>query len=164
MAGPINSRSNSTSAARSTRGAPIVIPAQITGSSIQPAIDTTMPAGPCTLKKLARRSLLYATHQDLAAEIWMIPVVDFQLLPDMGRMNGQWPWAESRGCSPAPIAAAERAAAMYALIVTAKLNDVDPQAWLADVLARIAAHPSHRLDELLPWNWTPASANSARAA
>lgn len=47
----------------------------------------------------------------------------------------------------------ERAAAMYSLIVTAKMNDVDPQAWLADVLARIATHPAHRLDELLPWNW-----------
>ena len=47
----------------------------------------------------------------------------------------------------------ERAAAMYSLIVTAKLNDVDPQAWLADVLARIAGHPARRLDELLPWNW-----------
>jgi transposase len=46
-----------------------------------------------------------------------------------------------------------RAAAMYSLIVTAKLNDVDPQAWLADVLARIAAHPASKLDELLPWNW-----------
>ena len=42
---------------------------------------------------------------------------------------------------------------MYTLIQTAKLNDVDPQAWLADVLARIADHPVHRLDELLPWNW-----------
>ncbi len=47
----------------------------------------------------------------------------------------------------------QRAAFMYSLIVTAKLNDVDPQAWLADVLARIADHPSHQLDELLPWNW-----------
>ena len=57
-----------------------------------------------------------------------------------------------------------RAAAMYSLIVTAKMNRVDPQAWLADVLARIAAHPAHRLGELLPWNWTPASTLSARAA
>jgi transposase len=48
----------------------------------------------------------------------------------------------------------ERAAAMYSLIVTAKMNGVDPQAWLTDVLSRIAAHPAHRLDELLPWNWT----------
>ena len=46
-----------------------------------------------------------------------------------------------------------RAAAMYSLIVTAKLCDIDPQAWLADVLARIAEHPAARLDELLPWNW-----------
>ncbi len=49
----------------------------------------------------------------------------------------------------------ERAAAMYSLIVTAKMNGIDPQAWLADVLARIADHPASRLDELLPWNWQP---------
>ena len=49
----------------------------------------------------------------------------------------------------------ERAALLYGLIVTTKLNDVDPQAWLADVLARIAAHPISRLEELLPWNWAP---------
>lgn len=42
---------------------------------------------------------------------------------------------------------------MYSLIVTAKMNDIDPQAWLADVLARIAGHPAHRIDDLLPWNW-----------
>src|SRR6202166_1986842 len=47
----------------------------------------------------------------------------------------------------------QRAAAMYSIIVTAKMNNVDPQAWLADVLTRIAEHPAHRLDELLPWNW-----------
>jgi len=47
----------------------------------------------------------------------------------------------------------QRAALLYSLIVTAKLNDVDPQAWLADVLARIADHPASRLDELLPWQW-----------
>jgi len=47
----------------------------------------------------------------------------------------------------------QRAAIMYSLIGTAKLNDIDPQAWLADVLARIADHPSNRIDDLLPWNW-----------
>ena len=47
----------------------------------------------------------------------------------------------------------ERAAMIYSLIVTDKLNDVDPRAWLADVLARIADHPASRLNELLPWNW-----------
>jgi transposase len=60
---------------------------------------------------------------------------------------------------------AERATIMYTLIQTAKLNDVDPQAWLADVLKRIAGHPAHRLDELLPWNWTAqAQLTSAKAA
>jgi transposase len=47
----------------------------------------------------------------------------------------------------------QRAAFMYTLIGTAKLNDIDPQAWLADVLARIADIPQTRLSELLPWNW-----------
>ena len=55
----------------------------------------------------------------------------------------------------------ERAAAMYSLIVTCKLNDIDPQAWLADVLARIADHPVQQLDTLLPWNWEPAQAAAA---
>jgi transposase len=59
---------------------------------------------------------------------------------------------------------AERAAAMATLIMTAKLNDVDPQAWLADVLARIAEHPAHTLDELLPWNWRPRQARVSQAA
>jgi transposase len=48
---------------------------------------------------------------------------------------------------------AERAAVMITLIMTARLNEVDPQAWLADVFARIAAIPQTRLHELLPWNW-----------
>ena len=47
----------------------------------------------------------------------------------------------------------ERAAAMYTLIATAKLNGIDPQAWLGDVLRRIANHPACRLDQLLPWHW-----------
>jgi len=47
----------------------------------------------------------------------------------------------------------QRAAMMYSLIVSAKMNDIDPQAWLADVLARIADHPAQKLDELLPWSW-----------
>jgi hypothetical protein len=58
----------------------------------------------------------------------------------------------------------DRAALMYSLIVTAKMNDIDPQAWLADVLARIAEHPAHRLDELLPWNWRDTSKRVDQAA
>ncbi|MDF0491538.1 IS66 family transposase [Sphingomonas sp. H39-1-10] len=58
----------------------------------------------------------------------------------------------------------ERAALMYSLIATARLNDVDPQAWLTDVLTRIAAIPQGRLDELLPWNWAATAAPIAKAA
>jgi transposase len=50
----------------------------------------------------------------------------------------------------------ERAAAIYTLIETCKLNGVDPQAWLADVLARIADHPAKQVAALLPWNWRTA--------
>jgi hypothetical protein len=52
------------------------------------------------------------------------------------------------------------AAAIYTLIETAKLNRIDPQAWLADVLARLPDHPAKRIGNLLPWSW----ASSARIA
>lgn len=57
-----------------------------------------------------------------------------------------------------------RAAMIYGLITTAKLNGVDAYAWLADVLARIAEHPAHRLSELLPWNWRASAAALTEAA
>ena len=59
---------------------------------------------------------------------------------------------------------ADRAALVATLIMTAKLNDVDPKAWLADVLARIASHPAQRLHELLPWSWRPLAAASLHQA
>jgi transposase len=62
----------------------------------------------------------------------------------LGRRN--WTFAGSD-------AGGRRAAAIYTLIQTARLNDVDPQAWLADVLARLQDHPAKRIHELLPWNW-----------
>ena len=58
----------------------------------------------------------------------------------------------------------QRAAAVYTLIETAKLNGVDPQAWLADVLARIADQPAQRLHELLPWHWRSEANPLAQAA
>jgi hypothetical protein len=62
----------------------------------------------------------------------------------LGRRN--WTFAGSqRG--------ADRAAIMLTMITTCRLNDVDPKAWLADVLARIADLPASRLHELLPWEW-----------
>src|SRR5205085_1265775 len=59
-------------------------------------------------------------------------------------------------------AGGRRAAAMYSLIESAKLNGLNPQHYLTDLLARIADHPARRIAELLPWNWQPA--DTARAA
>jgi len=58
----------------------------------------------------------------------------------------------------------ERAAAMYSLVTTAKLNDVDPRAWLADVISCIADHPARRVDQLPPWNWREKRTDNAIAA
>ncbi|ESX08342.1 hypothetical protein X768_23025 [Mesorhizobium sp. LSJC265A00] len=52
---------------------------------------------------------------------------------------------------------------MATLITTAKLNDVDPQAWLADILAHIADMPISRLEQLLPWNWVTSSVKAVAA-
>jgi transposase len=62
----------------------------------------------------------------------------------MGRKNWTFAGSDEGG---------RRAAAIYTLIATAKLNDIDPQAWLADVLARLPDHPARRIHQLLPWNW-----------
>lgn len=62
----------------------------------------------------------------------------------IGRRN--WTFAGSD-------AGGRRAAALYTLIETCKMNGVDPRAWLADVLDRLPGHPARRIDELLPWNW-----------
>ena len=72
---------------------------------------------------------------------------------DNTERRGRW---QSQGLADGP--------AMYALTITAKLNDVDPRAWLADVLARIADHPASRLHELLPRNWKRNQAKDAAAA
>ena len=60
-------------------------------------------------------------------------------------------------------AGGRRAAAIDALIETAKLNGLNPQHYLTDVLARIADHPARRIVELLPWNWQPLDATAAAA-
>ena len=67
----------------------------------------------------------------------------------VGRKNWTFAGSDSGG---------RRAAAIYTLIETCKLNDVDARAWLADVLARSADHPAKQIDQLLPWNWKPAAA------
>src|SRR5215469_5973434 len=60
-------------------------------------------------------------------------------------------------------AGGRRAATIYSLIESAKLNGLNPQYYLADVLARIADHPARRIAELLPWNWQPLDATRAAA-
>jgi transposase len=64
----------------------------------------------------------------------------------LGRKNYLFAGSDSGG---------ERAAAIYSLIGTAKLNGLDPEAYLRDVLTRIADHPVNRIHELLPWNVSP---------
>ena len=56
-----------------------------------------------------------------------------------------------------------RAAIIYTLIETARMNDVNPEAWLADLISRIADHPNTKIDELLPWNWSAATPNAIAA-
>ena len=56
-----------------------------------------------------------------------------------------------------------RAAIIYTLIETARLNDVDPEAWLGDLISRIADHPNTKIDELLPWKWSPAGSQAIAA-
>jgi transposase len=64
--------------------------------------------------------------------------------PILGRKNYMFMGSNAGG---------ERAACLYTLIETAKMNQVDPQAWLTDVIGRIADHPISRINEFLPWNW-----------
>jgi transposase len=59
---------------------------------------------------------------------------------------------------------AETLARAMTIIETAKLNGLDPQAYLADILDRIHDHKINRLDELLPWNWTPMALQNSQAA
>ena len=64
--------------------------------------------------------------------------------PVLGRKNYLFCGSDAGG---------KRAACMYTILETCRMNGVDPQAYLADILARIADHPIQRIDELLPWRW-----------
>jgi len=63
----------------------------------------------------------------------------------IGRRNWTFAGSDSGG---------NRAATIYTIIETAKLNGLDPEAYLRILITRIAAHPAKRIDELLPWNIT----------
>ncbi len=73
----------------------------------------------------------------------------------LGRKNYLFAGSDSGG---------ERAAAIYNLIGSAKLNRIDPEAYLTAVLRRIADHPVNRIEELLPWNVFPEASASVQAA
>lgn len=94
------------------------------------------------------RPALLAYTEDGRLEIDNNPAENALRGVAVGRKNWLFAGADCGG---------ERAAAMYSLLVTAKLNGVNPQTWLADVLDRIGqGHPVNRLDELLPWGWASA--------
>ena len=73
----------------------------------------------------------------------------------VGRKNWTFCGSDSGG---------RRAAAIYTLIETCKLNGIDARAWLADILARIADHPARQIADLMPWNWKAASSETAAKA
>ena len=87
--------------------------------------------------------------------------------PRRSARHGQNDWATAIGRKNYLFAGSDaggrRAAAIYALIESAKLNGLNPQHYLADVLARIADHPARRIAELLPWNWQPLQATRTAA-
>jgi transposase len=120
----------------------------------------TRISGKSTLAKAIRyvlsrwRALLrYATDGRLemtnnAAERAIRPLT-------LGRKNWLFAGADSGG---------DRAALMYTIIQTARLNGLDPEAYLRDVIGRIADHMINRIDELLPWNWMPPDSDALRPA
>jgi hypothetical protein len=118
----------------------MVIPAHVTRSSIHATMETTTPTGPWTFKNrpVARcgNELLFPARHGQNERVTAL-----------GRKNHLY--AGSDG-------GAARWAVVASLLTTAKLNDVEPFAYLKVVLERMSSgHPMSRLDELLPWNWTP---------
>jgi transposase len=121
-----------------------------------------------TVRQLSRKSELYAAFRYMRAR-WTALVRCFddgRLALDnnpaeralrcvaIGRKNYLFAGSDAGG---------RRAAAIYSLIESAKLNGLNPQQYLADLLARIADHPARRIAELLPWNWQPLDAIRAAA-
>jgi hypothetical protein len=117
------------------------------------------------MNNAAGRALFAVLAAKLASEIPMPTVMDLDVLPNMGRMTPRWP-SEGRTGSSLDQTGGERVAAIYTVIETCKVNGIDPQAYIADVTAKIAADwPASRRDRLLPWNWRQISeAPAAQAA
>ena len=104
----------------------------------------------------AAAALFDITNSDLATTEWMPTIMDFNFLPDMGRMNEyELVVGRKNYLFLGSDAGGERAATMYSLLGTAKLNGLNPETYLAYVFEHIADHPVNRVDELLPWNVQP---------
>ena len=93
-----------------------------------------------------RASLPHAIHNAPSLRVFMCAAACWAIRPlAVGRKNYLFAGSDEGG---------HRAAIIHTLIETARLNDVDPEAWLGDVISRIADHPNTKIDELLPWKWT----------
>ena len=154
----------------SVRGKPPDVRARARQEQARPAVDALRVVIDDALRKLSPRSEV-AKALRYGVKLW--PALtrfldDGRLEVDngiaeralrgvaVGRRN--WLFAGSR-------AGGERAAALYTVIETAKANGLEPQAYIADILAKLAdGWPAPQWDELMPWNWQPASAQLARAA
>ena len=142
---------------KAARGLPPDKRVQIRQAEARPAFDGLEAWLNTQLPSISGKSpLASATHYALSRIARMRPYLDHGILEldnntaeramravALGRKNYLFVGSQTGGKS---------AAIAYTLIETAKLNGVDPQAWLADTLARIPDHKINRIDDLLPWN------------
>jgi len=101
-------------------------------------------------------SMVFVLLTPLSHWGWFLAYVGSSVIRGIAVGRRNWTFAGSD-------AGGRRAAAMYTLIETAKLNDIDPRAYLADVLARLPGHPAKQIAELLPWNWRKVTVTHAQA-
>ena len=114
--------------------------------TVKKAVKSTKPA-----KKAAKKIAAVKPAKKAAKKVAAVKQTVTERASSTFKLTAKKFDAESFG-------AGQRAAIAYSLIQTCRLNDVDPQAWLADVLARIAEYPIGKLSDLLPWNWQPRQA------
>ncbi|CAE6866023.1 hypothetical protein R69658_07866 [Paraburkholderia aspalathi] len=125
--------------------------AQLPETSKNQAYDFLQPCVWFETHDLTSAATLDVFNLDTTPIQRMPTIMNLDFLPDMGRMNGKFRCAGKTICVGSD-SGGERAAAMYSLIGTCKLNGINPRAYLEYVLTHIADHKVNRIDELLPWN------------